>query len=67
MGRDGQEYVLRCSMDGPTLKQLGSSTALTYDIPFLFYNGQLFHVLESFIFVKYKLLISSFCTLIHYK
>ena len=48
MGRDGQEYVLRCSIDGPTLKLLGSTAVLSYDIPFLFYNGQLSHFLASF-------------------
>ena len=52
MGRDGQEYVLRCSIDGPTLKLLGSTAALSYDIPFLFYNGQSSHFVASFILSK---------------
>ena len=38
-GRDGQEYVLHCSVESPALQRLGGP-ALTYDIPFLFYNGQ---------------------------
>ncbi|KAI0226091.1 Structural maintenance of chromosomes flexible hinge domain-containing protein 1 [Lamellibrachia satsuma] len=36
-GRDGQEYMLRCSVDSATLQRLGSQS-LIYDIPFLFYN-----------------------------
>ena len=38
-GRDGQEYVLHCSVESAALQRLGGP-ALTYDIPFLFYNGQ---------------------------
>ena len=43
-GRDGQEYILRCSVarpgGGAGGEGEGEDDALTYDIRFLFYNGQ---------------------------
>ena len=45
-GRDGQEYVLHCSVESPALQRLGGP-ALTYDIPFLFYNGRHIYSFQS--------------------